>query len=112
MLSDLYFKTNCNIRPHFLDPMGGLKIEGPLYFFGKSKTRYQNYLVLFCPAKFTGTVKAEGIRKSWKNKTWIMGIQIENRCLVVSWRSSCLYKPRHTGSGDIGILDYDWSKVR
>ncbi len=25
---DLYFKTTCNIRPHFLRPMGGLKIEG------------------------------------------------------------------------------------
>ncbi len=31
MLNDRYFKTNCNIRPHFLGPMGGLKIEGPLY---------------------------------------------------------------------------------
>ncbi len=31
MLNDLYFKTTCNIRPHFLGPMGGLKIEGPLY---------------------------------------------------------------------------------
>ncbi len=31
MLNDLYFKTTCNIRPHFLGPMGGLKIKGPLY---------------------------------------------------------------------------------
>ncbi len=31
MLNDLYFKTTCNIRPHFPVPMGGLKIEGPLY---------------------------------------------------------------------------------
>ncbi len=31
MLNDLYFKTTCNIRPPFLGPMGGLKIEGPLY---------------------------------------------------------------------------------
>ncbi len=31
MLNDLYFKTTCNIRPHFLGPVGGLKIEGPLY---------------------------------------------------------------------------------
>ncbi len=31
MLNDLDFKTTCNIRPHFVDPMGGLKIEGPLY---------------------------------------------------------------------------------
>ena len=31
MLNDLYFKTTCNIRPYLLDPMGGLKIEGPLY---------------------------------------------------------------------------------
>ncbi len=31
LLNDLYFKTTCNIRPHFLRPMGGLKIEGPLY---------------------------------------------------------------------------------
>ncbi len=32
MLNDLYFKTTCNIRPHFLRHMGGLKIEGPVYF--------------------------------------------------------------------------------
>ncbi len=32
MLNDLYFKTACNIRPHFLGPMSGLKIEGPLYY--------------------------------------------------------------------------------
>ncbi len=32
MLNDLYFKTTCNIRPHFLGPMGGLNIEGPLYY--------------------------------------------------------------------------------
>ncbi len=31
VLNDLYFKTTCNIRPHFLGPMGGLKIEGLLY---------------------------------------------------------------------------------
>ncbi len=31
MLNDLSFKTTCDIRPHFLGPMGGLKIEGPLY---------------------------------------------------------------------------------
>ncbi len=31
MLNDLYFKTTCNIRPHFLSPMAGLKIVGPLY---------------------------------------------------------------------------------
>ncbi len=31
MLNDLYFKTTCNIRPHFLGLVGGLKIEGPLY---------------------------------------------------------------------------------
>ncbi len=31
MLNDIYFKTTCNIRPHFLGPMGGLKLEGPLY---------------------------------------------------------------------------------
>ncbi len=30
-VNDLYFKTTCNIRPHFLGPMGGLKIKGPLY---------------------------------------------------------------------------------
>ena len=28
---NLYFKTTCNIRPHFLGPIGGLKIEGLLY---------------------------------------------------------------------------------
>ena len=32
VLNDLYFKTTCNIR-HFLGPVGGLKIEGPLYWF-------------------------------------------------------------------------------
>ncbi len=31
VLNVLYFKTTCNIRPHFLGPMGGLKIEGLLY---------------------------------------------------------------------------------
>ncbi len=31
MLNDLNFKTTCSIRPHFFGPMGGLKIEGPLY---------------------------------------------------------------------------------
>ncbi len=33
MLNDLYFQTTCNIRPHFLGPMGGLEIEGPLYMY-------------------------------------------------------------------------------
>ncbi len=33
MLNDLYFKTTCNIRPHFRGPMGGLKIEGSLYMY-------------------------------------------------------------------------------
>ncbi len=32
MLNDLYFKTTCNKRPHFLGPMGGLKLEGQLLF--------------------------------------------------------------------------------
>ncbi len=31
VLNYLYFKTTCNTRPHFLGPLGGLKIEGPLY---------------------------------------------------------------------------------
>ncbi len=31
MLNYLYFKTTCSIRSHFLGPMGGLKIKGPLY---------------------------------------------------------------------------------
>ncbi len=31
MLNDLYFKTTCNIRPHFLGLKGCLKIEGPLH---------------------------------------------------------------------------------
>ncbi len=30
VLNDLYFETTCNIRPHFLGPMGGLKIDRPL----------------------------------------------------------------------------------
>ncbi len=33
MLNYLYFKTTCNIRPRFLDPMGSLKREGPLHTF-------------------------------------------------------------------------------
>ncbi len=31
MLNGPYFKTTCNIIPHFLGPMGGLNIKGPLY---------------------------------------------------------------------------------
>ncbi len=31
VLNDLYFKTTCNIRPLFLRPMDGLKVEGLLY---------------------------------------------------------------------------------
>ncbi len=31
VLNDLYFKTTCNIRPHFLGHMGGLTIEELLY---------------------------------------------------------------------------------
>ncbi len=31
VLNHLYFKTTCNIRPRFLGPMGGLKIEVPLH---------------------------------------------------------------------------------
>ncbi len=27
VLNDLCFKTTCNIRPHFLGPIGGLKIK-------------------------------------------------------------------------------------
>ncbi len=30
LLNDIYFKTTCNIIPHFLGPMGDLKIEGLL----------------------------------------------------------------------------------
>ncbi len=33
MLNDRYFRTTCNKRPHFLGPIGGLKIEGPLYCY-------------------------------------------------------------------------------
>ncbi len=33
MVNDLYFKTTYNVRPHFLGPVGGLRIEGPLYIF-------------------------------------------------------------------------------
>ncbi len=31
VLNDLCFKTTCNTRPHFVVPLDGLKIEGPLY---------------------------------------------------------------------------------
>ncbi len=41
MLNDLYFKTICNIRPHFLGPMGALKIEGLLYI-GKHSQLYDH----------------------------------------------------------------------
>ncbi len=43
VLNDLYFKTTCNIRPHFLGPMGGLKIEGPLYMGYISPFSVQGY---------------------------------------------------------------------
>ncbi len=33
VLNDLYFKTTYSIRPHFLGPIGGLKMEGLLYKF-------------------------------------------------------------------------------
>ncbi len=33
VLNYIYFKTTCNISPHFLGPLGGLKIEGLLYTF-------------------------------------------------------------------------------
>ncbi len=68
VLNDLYFNTNCSIRPHFLGPMGGLKIEGLLYLkkqllieqnghkFGPPGTLYQ-YLVYtwyFCLSSVQG----------------------------------------------------------
>ncbi len=43
MLNDLYFKTTCNIRPHFLGPIGGLKIEGPLYSVETSRWKFASY---------------------------------------------------------------------
>ncbi len=33
VLLNLYFKTTCSIRPQFHGPMGGFKIEGPLYVY-------------------------------------------------------------------------------
>ena len=27
------FKTTCDIEPHFLHPMGGLKLQGPLHMY-------------------------------------------------------------------------------
>ena len=36
VLLKLYFKTTCNIRPHFNNPMGGLKIDGSLHKFKRS----------------------------------------------------------------------------
>ncbi len=42
VLNDLYFKTTCNIRPHFLRPMGGHKIEGPLYIQVAHVYRFNN----------------------------------------------------------------------
>ncbi len=38
MLNELYFMTTFIIRPHFLGPMGGLKIERPLYMFRQPQT--------------------------------------------------------------------------
>ncbi len=42
MLNDLYFKTTCNIRPHFLGPKGGLKTEGSLYM-NYDNTNFDSY---------------------------------------------------------------------
>ncbi len=48
MLNDLNFKTTCNIRPNFLGPMGGLKLEGPLYStFGLPSGDLNSGLALF-----------------------------------------------------------------
>ena len=35
-----YFKATCNIRPYFLAPMGGLRIEGPLYLLNCATCDY------------------------------------------------------------------------
>ncbi len=43
-LNDLYFKTTCNIRPHLLGPMGGLKIEGTLYKYNTGIGLYRNLI--------------------------------------------------------------------
>ncbi len=51
MLNDLYFKTTCMIRPLFLGPIGGLKIEGPLYNVALVTSNTGN--------KSAGLVKAE-----------------------------------------------------
>ncbi len=50
MLNDLYFKTTCNIRAHFLGPMGGLKIEEPLYIIlgtNESSAQFKSLSVYF-----------------------------------------------------------------
>ncbi len=49
VLNDLYFKTTCNIRLHFLGHMGGLKIEGPLYISQKGVEL--GYILLLNTAK-------------------------------------------------------------
>ncbi len=47
LLNDIYFKTTCNIRPHFLGLMGGLKIEGPLYIAFQTLSQVnKTYMVL------------------------------------------------------------------
>ncbi len=54
MLNDVYFKTTCNIRPHFLGLMGGLKMEGALYMYGLNSklcigtTEEANHFTLVC----------------------------------------------------------------
>ncbi len=55
MLNDLYFKTTYNIRPHFLGPMGGLKIEVSLYrdfssyavFYLETKDKVHMYMHIY-----------------------------------------------------------------
>ncbi len=58
MLNDLYFKTTCNIRPHFLGPMGGLKIEGPLYIYGSEDVRKN----LHIKKRATGSMKVSPVQ--------------------------------------------------
>ena len=48
MLNDLYFKTTSNIRPYFVGPIGGLKIEGPLYFIVVCNSSHREKQSVLC----------------------------------------------------------------
>ncbi len=73
VLNDLCFKTTCNIRPHFLGPMSGLKIEEPLYIY---RTPYSGAM---CNSNSL----------YWSNFIHENDKQITYLCLTLTWGDHC-----------------------